>query len=451
MSRRPLLPAEVSMDLLLSKMQLLDYEREFCRRKKPRRKPLTPNYFSEPPTAGGGGANEQFFTFASLAAWLLQACGAQAGNPKEFDDPNATLSGLLSAARGLGGPPAAAAAGAPAPRLAAGWGAEVCGLLDALAGAALERRGFRFAPPVYAGESGAPEAEEEDGGDDLGAVDLTEEAASGGAGEGEDDEDGDDYARLAFGGGAAALAAEGSSGDGAAGGGGGGAGGGAGGGPPERAPLCGGGVDATAWKLEAERVAPRLRLAAAADAGARDWRQHLDAAHAAAAALSGGWPAARAALARLGADAGGALERLEAREGSLNAALSGPLAEYAAARRALAEAQDEAAARADAVGAADGELHRLGAALEEAKGALDARGSSLSDASPLVRIKAAIEALRGELGGMEVRIGVVGHTLAQLSLSDKQAAARDAAARGGEGARAAGGGGARAAAGVWGP
>lgn len=37
----------------------------------------------------------------------------------------------------------------PAVRLAAGWGAEVCALLDELAGVALERRGFQFEAPVY--------------------------------------------------------------------------------------------------------------------------------------------------------------------------------------------------------------------------------------------------------------------------------------------------------------
>lgn len=204
-------------------------------------------------------------------------------------------------------------------------------------------------------------------------------------------------------------------------------------------------MDPTAWKLEVERVAPRLHPAAAA-ADARDWRQHLDAAHAYAAALGGGWPAARAVLLRVASDAGGAAERLAAREAALNAQFAAALGEHAAARRALGEAQDEAAGCADGVGARDAELHRLGAALEEAKAALEERGSSLSDASPLVRIKAAIAALRGELGGMEVRIGVVAHALTQLSLSDKQAAARAAAALGGEGGRAGGGGPAGAAA-----
>lgn len=42
-----------------------------------------------------------------------------------------------------------------------------------------------------------------------------------------------------------------------------------------------------------------------------------------------------------------------------------------------------------------------------------------------VRIKAAISSLRSELNEMEVRIGVVSHTLLHLSLRDKQQALRD--------------------------
>lgn len=196
--------------------------------------------------------------------------------------------------------------------------------------------------------------------------------------------------------------------------------------PPERAALVSG-VDPVAWKLEAERVAPRLRLALPADA--RDWRQHLDSAAGAMRALRDGWGDAAGALGRLGGEVGSALERLAAREAALNGTLAGELAAYAAARAALTGAQEEVAARSDALSAREAELHRLAAALEDTKAALDTRGSSLADASPLVRIKAALATLRGELGQMEVRIGVVSHTLAQLSLADKQAAARDAADR----------------------
>jgi hypothetical protein len=57
------------------------------------------------------------------------------------------------------------------------------------------------------------------------------------------------------------------------------------------------------WRLEVERVGPRLRTNLAADQ--RDWRQHLEAAHAGTQALGASWPEAKAVLTKLGAEVGG--------------------------------------------------------------------------------------------------------------------------------------------------
>lgn len=50
-------------------------------------------------------------------------------------------------------------------------------------------------------------------------------------------------------------------------------------------------VDPVAWKLEVERVAPKLRVAVAPDM--RDWRQHLEAAHTQMGTLTAAWPDVR--------------------------------------------------------------------------------------------------------------------------------------------------------------
>jgi estrogen-related receptor beta like 1 len=86
--------------------------------------------------------------------------------------------------------------------------------------------------------------------------------------------------------------------------------------------------------------------------------------------------------------------------------------------------------RSELISERNNELHRVTAALEDVKQQLESRGSNLSDASPLVRLKAALGSLREELKGMELRIGVVAHNLVSLSLQGKQAALTDAAARG---------------------
>lgn len=58
----------------------------------------------------------------------------------------------------------------------------------------------------------------------------------------------------------------------------------------------------------------------------------------------------------------------------------------------------------------------------------DERGGSINDPTPLVNIKAAIKRLNEEMHDMEVRIGVVSHTLLQLSLKNKRQLQSQAAA-----------------------
>lgn len=53
-------------------------------------------------------------------------------------------------------------------------------------------------------------------------------------------------------------------------------------------------VDPAEWRLEVERVAPRLKITVASDA--RDWRSHLDEAHKHSQEIRTVWPDAQAAL-----------------------------------------------------------------------------------------------------------------------------------------------------------
>lgn len=51
---------------------------------------------------------------------------------------------------------------------------------------------------------------------------------------------------------------------------------------------------------------------------------------------------------------------------------------------------------------------------------MDEKGQNISDSTPVMRIKNAIKKLNEELHDMEVRIGVVSHTLLQLSLKNRR-------------------------------
>lgn len=93
------------------------------------------------------------------------------------------------------------------------------------------------------------------------------------------------------------------------------------------------------WKLEVERVAPKLRITLAADM--RDWRQHLEAAHTNSQSLAGSWPETKATLDKLTAEVSASMERVEGRERQLNSQFELLLGQYQDTRRQLAGAQEE--------------------------------------------------------------------------------------------------------------
>ena len=65
--------------------------------------------------------------------------------------------------------------------------------------------------------------------------------------------------------------------------------------------------------------------------------------------------------------------------------------------------------------------------LENVKSRMDERGNSMTDTSPLIKIKSALTQLRKEAKQMEIRIGVVNHTLVTKKLkSDVQTKAEAA-------------------------
>ena len=57
---------------------------------------------------------------------------------------------------------------------------------------------------------------------------------------------------------------------------------------------------------------------------------------------------------------------------------------------------------------------------------MDERGSSMTDGTPLVNIRKTLVRMKQEVVTMDVRIGVVQHTLVQAKLKDKSLMQRDA-------------------------
>ena len=57
--------------------------------------------------------------------------------------------------------------------------------------------------------------------------------------------------------------------------------------------------------------------------------------------------------------------------------------------------------------------------IESIKSEMEERGSSMTDGSPLVNIRKSLSRVRQEILGMDVRIGVLEHTVMQARLRDR--------------------------------
>ena len=394
---------EVAMELAVEKLKLLHYERDFLTRRRPAWPPLTRTYFARP--AGNGG--EQFHYFTSLAAYLLNLAGSSFRAPEQFDDPNAACSNIFAELAQCGFDTPSFAPG----KLKHGHGREVVGVLAGLCDLVVASHYARWDGPEYAREAPAEDAAaseslalEDDEDDALNATFGTEDGIGDDAAtdeESDDDEIGYAGAR----------------------------------GPPtplalradtktaeeiEDARAIESAVDATAWKLELERVAPQLKVASAA-AETKDWRAHLEQAKKHRRRVAEAFPEARARLERVAEDAAGALAKIDQRERFVNDQLGPPAAEYKRERERMRETQERHDASAETVAELTNELARVGERLEEVRTTMAEGAESVADTTPLTKLKASVEGLQGEMKVMEVRIGIVSNTLLRMDLERRDA------------------------------
>ncbi|EMP37846.1 Intraflagellar transport protein 57 like protein [Chelonia mydas] len=137
-------------------------------------------------------------------------------------------------------------------------------------------------------------------------------------------------------------------------------------------------IDAAEWNLEVERVLPQLKVTIRTDN-----KGYLD---------------------KLHSEISRTLEKVNSREKYLNNQLEHLVQEYRTAQAQLSEITE---------------------VLEKVKQEMEEKGSSMTDGAPLVKIKQALTKLKQETVQMDIRIGVVEHTLLQSKLKEKSNMTRD--------------------------
>ncbi|XP_023321011.1 intraflagellar transport protein 57 homolog [Eurytemora carolleeae] len=352
-------------------------------------RPLNRHYFVLQTNPG-----EQFFLFTSLSAWLIRKAGKSFDPPQEFDDPNSTISKILENVRKIG----VTIDFAPS-KLKQGYGEQAIFVLDRLSDEALRFVGFSWNTPIPPVEEGQ---EEEEIDDDMEVnLDRVEEDM---AGDYSEEEEGDilhidDLSAYPL----DKLVGE------------------QGHERPEQ--IMESSTDAEQWKLEVERVAPQLKVTVRVDA--RDWRSHLEQMHEYRQGIQDSLVTTRTHLDRLQSDISKTLEKISSREKYLNSQLEGPLGEYKQLSQMLAQTREQYKQVSGGVTERSRLLSQLTDDLDAVKSEMEERGSSMTDGSPLVNIRKSLSRVRSEIVLMDVRIGVVEHTLLQARLKDKSMMQRD--------------------------
>jgi len=367
----------IRMEEVLEQFKLLEYETDFCEGWN--MKPFSRHYFAIATNPG-----EQFYAFTSIVAWLLGRCGTRIERPQEYDDPNATISEILNESRALG-----VSVDFPPAKLKTGNGEQVIYLLYSLAEKALAKQGWVWEKPEFTEEDEPEESVMEDETELI--IDNFDEPADEAEEEIEED---DSYMQL---GGIQKQVEELTASK------------------PES--VLEAKVDANEWKLEVERVLPLLKVHIRTDN--KDWRHHYEQMQNYSEGINVTLQETKTQLDKLHAEISKTLEKIASREKYINNQLEHLIQNYRLNQDQLAQVKEQYESSSGGVNELTQQLAQVSDELEQVKQQMEERGNNMTDSGPLVRIKKALAGLTTETKQMEIRIGVLEHSILQMKLREK--------------------------------
>ncbi|CAG9782268.1 unnamed protein product [Diatraea saccharalis] len=319
-------------------------------------KPLSRFYFVASTNPG-----EQFYVFASVAAWLIRKIGKDFEQPNEEDDPNSIITNIIDFLRERN-----ISVDFSPSKLKQGYGEQVCYILNVLAQEAMMSINFEWQKPIV----DIPEAEENT--DDLDQVeDETEIILDKVEEEMEiySEQSDDEYGNA-----------------------------------DEKEPdNIGHKVhDWEAWKLELERVAPALRLKITADG--RDWRARHSQMRTFRDDLLDRFKTTGSQLNKLHSNISSVIDKITARENIINEQFEPLVREYGALLDELNKVSNEYKEVSVGVTERQEMLNEITAKVESIKQRTESRGSSMNDNSPLVTAKKAVTTLKKDIQEMDFQI-----------------------------------------------
>nr|KAJ3422383.1 Intraflagellar transport protein 57 [Polyrhizophydium stewartii] len=386
-----------SIDDILDKLKCLGYAKQFCKPNNIR--PFHRFYFAAP----GPNPNEQFFHFALLVSWLMKLSRHAFEPPGQFDDPNAVSANIAAELKKIGVPFEFAPV-----KLRQAYGDAVLYVLQVLVDMAMAEARFTFQKPVHKIDEQVDCHEAE--------VDANAEVTADSIEDSTPDPEDEEEMFL--------DSIQSSK-------------------KPEEANPIKPKTDPSEWKLEVERVTPMLKVQIPNDN--KDWRIHFDQIDHHQKTINACMAETQSQLAKLHTEIEKTLEKIASREKYINtqfepqarlqgrAAPDGGQAEsgadasigcsqieqYRTLQDQSSDLKQKHSVASTNVTELTNELSRISEELDSVKSRMDDLGNGMTDSKPLVAIKQGLARLKAEIKQMDLRIGVIEHTLLHAKLKSK--------------------------------
>lgn len=358
-------------DEVVDMLSVLNYETEFCDKEL---RPMSRCFF----VYTASNQAQQFKYFTQLVSWLLKKAGSQATWQK-YDDPNTVCTSMLVAFKELG----LQGVDVPPQKLKQGSGEGVCQVLHNLLKEVLKRIDFEFGNPEPPDEAMADEAEVDD---DAEVNSVGEEGFL------EDQEEDLMYNETTKKKGEESMDADEDDGRG----------------------LLEAKVDPRLWQLEVERVSSKLKIQMPSDA--KEWRTHLQQTKGYKEQIESSFPDTKSQLEKLSRDLGSMMERIRGKEAFINSQFDNRALDYRTQQQELQQVTEKYDQLKEVVMGLQIELKSATEEEESVKAELEERSTQATDTAPIVKLKDAFKKMRQDTRQLEVRIGVVCHTLMQAKL-----------------------------------
>lgn len=179
-------------------------------------------------------------------------------------------------------------------------------------------------------------------------------------------------------------------------------------------------IDPSEWKLEVERVTPLLRVQISNDN--KDWRIHLEQIKHHHATIIKLTKSTQDNLSILHKEIDSTLEKIVSREKYINTQFEAQTQEFRSLQESDSEyRQKHSQANLNVTGLTN-ELSHISEDLESVKTRMDDIGTGMTDSKPLVNLKQGYSRLKNELKQLDLRTGVVRHSLLAAQMRDKNSA-----------------------------